>query len=282
MRTVLAALFLIASASAACAHELSGAFSSWTAALPVSLAAALILFASFSGRARLKLGDAISVGFGLAALGLAIIWPLPAWEDRSLTAHMIAHELLMVAAAPLLVGVRAWRFGIPAWPFGARRVAAALLRSARPCCVFLLQPIPATLVSAVALWIWHLPGLFAAALTDPVLHSAQHASFFFSALLFWAAMRSAARRRREGTALICLFISALHTGALGALMAFSPRSWYPLEGPPLLGLTMLEDQQLAGLIMWIPGGLVYAGAALIAFARLLARPVRSSTVRIDA
>lgn len=282
MRILLAALLLIVFSSAASAHQLSGTSSAWTAALPIFLVAALILFAWLNRRARLALGEAVSVGFGLAALGLALIWPLPAWEDRSLTAHMIAHELLMVAAAPLLVGVRAWRFGIPAWPFAARRMGAAMLRSARPSLLFLLQPIPATLVCAAALWIWHLPGLFAAALTDPVLHTAQHASFFFSALLFWAAMKSAAHRRREGTALICLFITALHTGALGALMAFSPRSWYPLEGPPLLGLTLLEDQQLAGLIMWIPGGLVYAGAALLAFARMLARPARSSTVRVRA
>jgi cytochrome c oxidase assembly factor CtaG len=282
MRILLAALFLIGSASAASAHQLWGGFSSWTAALPVSLAAVLILFAWFSRRARLTLGEAISVGIGLAALALALIWPLPAWEDRSLTAHMVAHELLMVAAAPLLVGVRAWRFGIPAWPFATRRIGAAVLRSIRPSLSVLLQPLPATLISAAALWIWHLPGLFAAALTDPILHTAQHASFFFSALLFWAAMKTAARRQREATALICLFMTALHTGALGALMAFSPRSWYPLEGPPLLGLTLLEDQQLAGLIMWIPGGLVYAGAALLAFARMLARPARSTTRRIRA
>jgi len=282
MRILLAALLLFMSASAASAHQLSGASFAWTAALPISLAAALILFAWFGRRARLKLGEAISVGFGLAALGLALIWPLPAWEDRSLTAHMIAHELLMVAAAPLLVGVRAWRFGIPAWPFGVRRVGAAVLRSIRPSLAVLLQPMSATLISATALWIWHLPGLFAAALTDPVLHTAQHASFFFSALLFWAAMKSAAHRRREGAALICLFITALHTGALGALMAFSPRSWYPLEGSPMLGFTPLEDQQLAGLIMWIPGGLVYAGAALLVFAKMLARPARSTTVGIGA
>ena len=126
MRILLAALLLIVLSSAASAHQLSGTSSAWTAALPIFLVAALILFAWLNRRARLALGEAVTVGFGLAALGLALIWPLPAWEDRSLTAHMIAHELLMVAAAPLLVGVRAWRFGIPAWPFAARRMGAAM------------------------------------------------------------------------------------------------------------------------------------------------------------
>ena len=62
-----------------------------------------------------------------------------------------------------------------------------------------------------------------------------------------------------------LFFTALHTGLLGALLALAPRLWYPAnaDGGMLWGLTPLEDQQLAGLVMWVPAGLVYAGAALL-------------------
>ena len=62
-----------------------------------------------------------------------------------------------------------------------------------------------------------------------------------------------------------LFFTALHTGLLGVLLALAPRLWYPANAADarLWGLTPLEDQQLAGLVMWVPAGLIYAGAALV-------------------
>jgi putative membrane protein len=271
MTLMLALLLLIGAADIASAHE-GGATESWPAALAVALAAALILRAWTGRRARLAGGEAAAVFAGLAMLAAALIGPLAALENRSLAAHMTAHELLMVGAAPLLASARAWRLSLPALPFALRRTAAALLRSLHRPIAALARPLTATLLSAAALWIWHLPGPFQAALRDPIIHALQHASFFGTALLFWAAMLSPAHWRREGAALLCLFATALHTGALGALMTFSPRNWYALEGVPPFGLSLIEDQQLAGLIMWIPGGLVYAAAALLALARMLARP----------
>jgi putative membrane protein len=271
MRTALAFLLILAPMPAA-AHEGTAAWETWPAALPIALAAALILAAWIGRRARLRIGEALAILAGLAMLGAALVGPLPALEDRSLAAHMVAHELLIVGAAPLLAHGRAWHLTLPALPFALRRGGAAILRAVRPSSAWIMQPLPATVLSGAVLWLWHLPGPFVAALEHPAMHALQHLSFFATALLFWAAMQAPAHRRREGAAALYLFATALHTGALGALMAFSAQSWYPLRGAPPFGLSPLEDQQLAGLIMWIPGGLVYAAAALVQLARMLARP----------
>jgi putative membrane protein len=272
MTSGLALLMLLAATAPAGAHEGQEWAEAWPGALAVALAALLILSSWLRRRARLRLGEAALVAVGLTMLALALIGPLPALEDRSLAAHMVAHELLMVGAAPLLVVARVWHLTLPALPFGLRRGAAALMRWMRPALAALARPLAATLISGAVLWLWHLPGPFAAALEQPGLHALQHASFFLTALLFWAAMLAPAHQRREGVAALYLFATALHTGALGALMTFSAESWFPLQGEPPLGLTPLEDQQLAGLIMWIPGGLVYAAAALLALGRMLSRP----------
>ncbi|HET6343355.1 MAG TPA: cytochrome c oxidase assembly protein, partial [Myxococcota bacterium] len=96
-------------------------------------------------------------------------------------------------------------------------------------------------------------------------HWLQHASFLGTALLFWWAMvGSPARQRTYGASVVHLFLTSLHTGLLGVLLVLSPRLWYPTMGSDafLWGLSPLEDQQLAGLIMWVPAGVIYAGAAL--------------------
>lgn len=270
MRPALALLLILAPMPAA-AHE-GTAWETWPAAFPIALTAALILAAWIGRRARLRTGEAVAILAGLAMLAAALVGPLPALEDRSLAAHMVAHELLMVGAAPLLAHGRAWHLTLPALPFALRRAGAVILRAVRQSSAWIVQPLPATLLSGAVLWLWHLPGPFVAALEHPAMHALQHLSFLATALLFWAAVQAPAHRRREAAAALYLFATALHTGALGALMTFSARSWYPLQGAPLFGLSPLEDQQLAGLIMWIPGGLVYAAAALLQLARMLARP----------
>ena len=95
------------------------------------------------------------------------------------------------------------------------------------------------------------------------MHAWQHASFLFPALLFWWAVLGA-RGPAPGPAMLYLFTTMMHTGALGALFALSGTVWYPAYGdaPLAFGLMPLEDQQLGGLIMWIPGGLAYVVAGL--------------------
>ncbi|WP_311731801.1 cytochrome c oxidase assembly protein [Sphingomonas sp. BK069] len=125
-------------------------------------------------------------------------------------------------------------------------------------------------LQAVALWLWHAPVLFDRALASEGWHVAQHLSFLVTALLFWTAMLH--RRTPGGMAALCLVVTAIVSGALGALMAFATTPWYvgyASLGMAPFGLTPAEDQQLAGLLMWVPGGLVHAGAALVLMRRLL-------------
>jgi cytochrome c oxidase assembly factor CtaG len=132
------------------------------------------------------------------------------------------------------------------------------------------DPAIATVLQICALWLWHMPSLFDRALDNEGWHALQHLSFLLTALLFWWSLtRSPRHGDRRVMAALCLFITSLASGALGALMAISSSPWYAgyaamgLRGLLPGGLTAAEDQQLAGLIMWIPGGLVHFVAALV-------------------
>lgn len=213
---------------------------------------------------------------GWTVLAGALVSPLHQAGARSFAAHMLEHELLMLAAAPLLVlaeplAVMLWAFPRPA----RRRLGdavqalglAALVRRAT-------QPVTATLVQAAALWLWHAPALFERALAADSWHIAQHAAFLVSALLFWSAVLTR-RPRQPALAALCLFATSVVSGALGAMMAFSASPWYrpyALLGLTPFGLTPAEDQQLAGLLMWIPGGAVHAVAALAIVGGVLKAP----------
>ncbi|MFS0850898.1 cytochrome c oxidase assembly protein [Novosphingobium panipatense] len=209
---------------------------------------------------------------GWLLLTVALVSPLHQAGERSFGAHMFEHEVIMLAAAPLLIlaeplAIMLW--GLPVryrHVFGAWSRAAPVRRSWR----FLVEPVTATLLQAAALWVWHAPALFDLALAHEGWHAAQHLSFLVSALLFWTAMLS--RRTNPALAALCLVVTSIVSGALGALMAFATSPWY--EGYERLGLapfgmTPAEDQQLAGLLMWVPGGLVHAGAALLVVRQVL-------------
>jgi cytochrome c oxidase assembly factor CtaG len=183
---------------------------------------------------------------------------------------MTQHELLMVVAAPLLVVGRplvAFLWAIP--PSWRRRVRGWSRQPAvRAGWGALTNPGVAWLVHAAALIVWHVPRLYDATLTSASAHAAQHACFLGSALLFWWALMHA-RMRTRGIAVFCLFITSLHTGVLGILITLSRRLWYPeqVAAAAQFGLTPIEDQQLAGLVMGIPMGLIYTAAALAIAAR---------------
>ena len=135
----------------------------------------------------------------------------------------------------------------------------------------LAAPALATLLHGLAIWFWHAPPLFESAVADVAIHRMQHLIFFATAVLFWWAML---RRADAGVAAWHMFATLLHTSVLGALLALAPRVLFPLQtlGAPGWGMTPLEDQQLAGILMWIPAGTIYAGACL----GLLAAWVRRS------
>jgi putative membrane protein len=214
---------------------------------------------------------------GWTLLALTLLSPLHQLSTVLFSAHMVQHELLMVAAAPLLVLGRPLLPALWALPIGWRRRLGAWSASTpvRTGWTGLTRPAVAWGVHAAAIWIWHVPVLFQATLRSELVHSLQHLSFLGSALLFWWALLQV-RDGRLGApaAVVYLFTTAVHTSLLGALLTFSSRIWYPVYGSAgaLWGLSPLEDQQLAGLIMWVPAGLGYLAAALAIAASWLREP----------
>jgi cytochrome c oxidase assembly factor CtaG len=248
------------------------------------LAVAAILYAAGVARLWTRAGpgkglrwrEVAFLALGGLALAAALASPLDAWAARSFALHMTQHELLMVVAAPLLVlgrPLRAWTWALPELARAVRGAAVAVpgLRSA-----WRTVSAPATAwgVHALALWLWHLPVVFVAAAASPALHVLQHTSFFASALLFWASVFPGRARAREALPVASLFTTMLHTGALGALLTFAPSPWYGTTGDPLLGLSAIEDQQLGGLVMWLPGSIPYLAATLAIVAAWMAAGTR--------
>ena len=213
---------------------------------------------------------------GLGALAGATLSPLHALGARSFTAHMAEHELIMLAAAPLLAWSRPLSVMLWAFPAGGRRALAALPRSTAGAGLwrFFTEPVLATVLQAAALWIWHLPSLFDLALKSEAWHGAQHLAFFVTACLFWSSILSP--RRSPWTAAALLFVTSMASGALGAFMALSQSPWYApyaALGLAAFGLTPAQDQQLAGVLMWVPGGLFHALVAVVLIApQLRSRP----------
>jgi cytochrome c oxidase assembly factor CtaG len=180
-------------------------------------------------------------GGALLALFVALFWPLEPLAQASFGAHMAQHMLLIGVAAPLLAASR------PVVPFlkGRRALVRPVLLLARPKSAFFLH--------AAAIWLAHAPAMLEWSLHVRWMHALQHLGLVATAALFWWSLLARGRAGAGPSALWTL-ATLLHTGALGALLTFSPRPLYASYG--------LEDQQFAGLLMWAPGGLCYLAAGL--------------------
>jgi cytochrome c oxidase assembly factor CtaG len=265
----LAALF---AASPALAHGAGEGPLAWTLdpLLTVPLALALLIYVvgwvRLSRRASRPVRPALFLS-GWTVLTLTLTSPLHEAGERSFTMHMIEHELIMLVATLLLAASGAG--GILVWglPKPLRQGLAGSWKSPlQALWRRLTDPVTATLVQGVVMWMWHAPPLFDRALDSFGWHIAQHACFFLSSLLFWWAMlHPRGRSAGYGVSAACLFATTLIGGALGALMSLSSSPWYAdyaAMGMTGIGLDPVNDQRLAGLIMWIPGGLVHGVAAL--------------------
>jgi putative membrane protein len=240
------------------------------------LALSLLLYVVGARRlwARVKLSrpqftrQLLCFGLGWLTLVIALASPLDGAGSVAFSAHMVQHELLMIVAAPLMVlgrplGVWIWALP-PSMRSGVGQAtharAVAWLWSA------ITRPLTAWMLHFAALWLWHVPALFQRALANNGIHALQHASFLFTALLFWwAVLGKQGLHGARGASIMYLFSTMMYTGALGALFTMSETVWYPVYGDSAeaFGLSALEDQQLGGLIMWIPGGLAYLAAGLV-------------------
>jgi putative membrane protein len=211
---------------------------------------------------------------------VALSPPLDVWSETWLVAHMAQHELLMIVAAPLIAISAPLIAIVWAIPSAMRRRTVEAVRT-RPIVnvwAALTAPLSVFLLHALALWVWHLPALYDAALAHEGIHVVQHLCFFGSAALFWWGIAHGRYGRLGyGAAVFYVFATTVHSGVLGALLTFSPRVWYaPYLHHHPAGLTPLEDQQLAGLLMWVPAGLVLAGSGLALFAAWLRESDRRS------
>jgi cytochrome c oxidase assembly factor CtaG len=269
------ALFLLALPAPALAHggesHAGLTLNPWVT-VPLALSACLYALGfirlwarSDHGRQSLR-RSALLFGSGWTLLAGALVSPLHEAGEKSFTMHMIEHELIMLPAALLLVAARPGAAMLWALPAPVRSRFGTMTTRGKPVWRLLTDPVAATLIQAAVMWGWHAPALFERALDSQGWHVAQHLSFLVSALLFWWAMaHGRAGRAGYGTAAACLFVTSLIGGALGALMTFSASPWYSgyaAMGMTPAGLSPVEDQQLAGLLMWIPGGLFHAAAAL--------------------
>jgi cytochrome c oxidase assembly factor CtaG len=185
----------------------------------------------------------------------------------------VQHELLLLLAAPLLVAGRPLAVFVWTFPSGGRKRIGRIVNSAfiRWPWRALNQPLAAWTIHALVLWAWHFPSLFQASLDDEGVHTLQHLSFFASALLFWSSLIGAHSQWQRGSAVLSILTTAIHTGMLGALLTFSTTLWYPAYSDTTLrwGYTALEDQQLGGLIMWVPAGFLFVFVGLAFAARIL-------------
>ena len=216
---------------------------------------------------------------GMLTLVVALISPLDALSNALFSAHMVQH-MLLIYVAPLFFVLGAppvllmwalpkpWRRPLNQWWRQGwwHEVSQQLGR-------WLLNPLTIWALFALVLWIWHAPVFYQAAVLNQLIHVLEHISFFSVSLLFCWLLVYAGRSRHMGYGqiLLIIFTTAMHSGLLGALLTFAATPLYPVYAATVQswGLTLLVDQQLAGVVMWIPVGFFYLVATLVLVARWL-------------
>jgi putative membrane protein len=208
---------------------------------------------------------------GTAALALTLMSPLHRLGSALFSAHMTQHELLMLIVAPLLVlghpgTPMLWVFPVALRIKLGKAVKQPVIgRTWRA----VSSPFSAWIIHGMSVWLWHVPFLYQATLDNELVHATQHITFLGTALLFWwTLLHGRGERMTYGAAVVYVFTTAVHTSVLGALLTCTSKLWYPayIGHTAAWGLNALEDQQLGGLIMWVPAGVVYIAIALWLFA----------------
>ena len=206
----------------------------WNFDLPVMAALAALAVVVGCGRSS----DARAGWAAVALMAVIFVSPLCALSSALFSARVLHHVLLVAAVAPLLA------------------LAFPLRRAGSP-------PLAALVAtSAVVLWLWHAPGPYAWGLASVPAYCLMQLSLLGSAWLMWRAILAPATP--PGAALVALVATIGQMGLLGALIVFAPGPLYlvHLSSTAAWGLSALADQQLAGLLMWVPASLPYLGAGL--------------------
>jgi putative membrane protein len=213
---------------------------------------------------------------------LSILPPLDSLSLQLFSVHMIQHELMMLVGAPLLIFGRPLQRCVAGLPAASRHAAARALQSPATSSAWraLTAPLVAWTLHGLAIWVWHLPALYDAAVGNEGIHTLQHAMFVgTSALFWWGMLYGRYGRAGYGAAVFYVFLTVVHTGILGAMVTLAPVPLYPFYSAPAAtrGIDVLVDQQRAGLLMWIPAGLVMTVLGLALFAAWLGESERRAT-----
>ena len=205
---------------------------------------------------------------GLLSLFVALSMPLEELAHSSFAVHMAQHLLLIIAAAPLLLLADPFAALVWALPSPIRAAAGAWLRPGAPLrrlWGWLTLMSVAWLAHTAAMWLWHLPIAYDAAVADRTLHDLEHLVFFGTAVFFWWPVVGPAPRLRPpagyGARVVFLVLAALQASLLALLLTMSP-GWYR-------AYPSAEDQSLGGLLMWAVGGAVDMLAVLVLMGRYL-------------
>lgn len=249
----------------------------WSAYITLPLFAIALMYTL--GRLRMQRRGAqvhwcpiLCFASGWVSLFLALNSPMHEISEQLFWVHMTQHEMLMLISAPLLILGQAAApllFALPErWRVPIANIGK--MKLIERAWLVVSAPIAAWLLHAAALWVWHAPKLFDATLDSEWVHGAQHISFLGTALLFWWTLfHKHGGRRGYGVAVLYVFTTAVHTSVLGALLTFAPHVWYApyARTAQLWGITPLQDQQIGGLIMWVPAGTLLTIVALVLLAK---------------
>ena len=212
---------------------------------------------------------------GLLLLFLALQGPLHDLSDSYLfSAHMVQHLVLTLLVPPLLLA------GTPSWLVRPLLSAAPLRRAAR----FVTRPPVAFALYNVLFAAWHVPALYDLMMRDHDVHIFMHLSILAAAVILWWPVTGPVpelNRLPYAGQILYLFLCGLPMMLLAAIITLSDSLLYPwyASAPRLWGITPAVDQQLGGLIMWVPGSMVLWVGMTVAFFRWSAekeseRPVR--------
>ena len=241
--------------------------------------------------AGISRAQAAAFGGAMASLLVALGSPLDLVSSALFSAHMVQHLVLVLVSGPLLAIARPEVAFLWAIPTSGRRAIGrwwVRRRWLRAAWNTVSHPLAAWTIHAGALWAWHAPVLYDAAARTEALHLLEHGTFVATAVLFArplvGAVGASTRRLSPGAAAMYLFAAAMQSGILGALLTLSGSVWYSAHlastGP--WGLTPLEDQQIAGALMWGPAGGAYLAGILWAMHGWLTDPQPRRDRRADA
>ncbi|HET7328175.1 MAG TPA: cytochrome c oxidase assembly protein [Nocardioidaceae bacterium] len=210
---------------------------------------------------------AVALAGAVVVLLTVSLPPVGELLEQRLTAHMAQHVVLVMVVAPLLALAAPGQPLLAGLPVAARRRIVELTHRL-PLAVVFTPPL-AWALHIGALWLWHLPAAYDAALQTEVMHLLEHASFLGTAWLFWWHLATLSRRRLRGPAAMFYTVSAMAPGAaLGAMLTFAGAPLYPAQAAAAAaaGVDPLLDQRIGGLVMWVPLDLVYVLVAVGLFA----------------